>query len=68
LEGVKLAQASVTAPMEFSGLLWSFVFGYVLFGDIPALSVFLGAGLILISGGMVVTSEIRAARRTKLDR
>jgi drug/metabolite transporter (DMT)-like permease len=63
IEGVKLAQASVVAPMEFSGLLWSFVFGYLIFGDIPAVGVFLGAGLILISGAMVVMSELRGERR-----
>ena len=63
IEGVKLAQASVVAPMEFSGLLWSFVFGFLIFGDIPAVGVFLGAGLILISGGLVVTSELRGSRR-----
>ena len=63
IEGVKLAQASVVAPMEFSGLLWSFVFGYVIFGDVPAVGVFLGAGLILTSGAMVVTSELRRSRR-----
>ncbi len=63
IEGVKLAQASVVAPMEFSGLLWSFVFGYIIFGDVPAVGVFLGAGLILLSGAMVVTSELRGSRR-----
>lgn len=63
IEGVKLAQASVVAPMEFSGLLWSFVFGYMIFGDVPSVGVFLGAGLILVSGAMVVTSELRGSRR-----
>ena len=63
IEGVKLAQASVVAPMEFSGLLWSFVFGYLIFGDVPAVGVFLGAGLILTSGAMVVASELRRGRR-----
>jgi S-adenosylmethionine uptake transporter len=62
IEGVKLAQASLIAPMEFSGLLWSFVFGYLIFGDIPAVGVFLGAGMILLSGGLVVFSEVRGAR------
>lgn len=60
IKSVRLAQASAVAPMEFSGLLWSFVFGYCLFGDIPAVGVFFGAGLILISGGMVVMGEMRA--------
>ncbi|WP_284944828.1 DMT family transporter [Acidisoma cladoniae] len=68
IEGVKLAQASVIAPMEFSGLLWSFVFGYLIFGDIPNADIFLGAGFILLSGGMVVISEIRQGRRNRLLR
>jgi drug/metabolite transporter (DMT)-like permease len=68
IEGVKLAQASVIAPMEFSGLLWSFVFGYLIFGDIPNADIFFGAGFILLSGAMVVTSEIRQGRRNRLVR
>ncbi|GAB0118394.1 DMT family transporter [Acidisoma sp. 7E03] len=62
IRSVRFAQASAVAPMEFSGLLWSFVFGYCLFGDVPALGVFFGAGLILLSGAMVVLGEMRGAR------
>lgn len=62
IRSVRFAQASAVAPMEFSGLLWSFVFGYCLFGDIPALGVFFGAGLILLSGAMVVLGEMRGDR------
>lgn len=62
IRSVALAQASLIAPMEFSGLLWSFVFGFAIFGDVPGLGVFLGAALILFSGGLVVLSEFRPAR------
>ncbi|WP_459695640.1 DMT family transporter [Acidisoma sp. C75] len=62
IRSVQFAQASLIAPMEFSGLLWSFVFGYAIFGDVPALGVFLGAAVILFSGALVVLSELRPAR------
>ena len=63
IKSVKLAQASAVAPMEFSGLLWSFVFGYCIFGDVPAVGVFFGAGLVLLSGAMVVMGELRGIHR-----
>lgn len=63
IRSVRYAQASAVAPMEFSGLLWSFVFGYCLFGDIPAFGVFFGAGLILFSGALVVLGEMRGEHR-----
>ena len=59
IRSVRFAQASLVAPMEFSGLLWSFVFGYAIFGDVPALGVFFGAAVILVSGALVVLSELR---------
>jgi drug/metabolite transporter (DMT)-like permease len=68
IAGIKLAQASIVAPMEFSGLLWSFVLGYLIFGDIPGTSIFLGAAFILVSGGMIVFTELRTSRRDRFGK
>ncbi|HVZ00410.1 MAG TPA: DMT family transporter [Dongiaceae bacterium] len=62
IEGIKRAPASVVSPLEFSALVWSFVLGYAIWGDVPAKNVFAGAGLILVSGALIVLGEWRSVR------
>jgi S-adenosylmethionine uptake transporter len=67
-EGIRRAPASVIAPLEFSALLWAFSLGYLIWGDLPDIAVFIGAGLILAGGMMVIGAEWRASRRRALER
>jgi drug/metabolite transporter (DMT)-like permease len=62
-EGARNAPASVMATVEYSGLLWAFILGYAIFGDIPRPAVFAGAALIVLAGVLLIGSERRAARR-----
>jgi drug/metabolite transporter (DMT)-like permease len=62
-EGARLAPASVMATVEYSGLIWAFILGYAIFGDIPRPAVFVGAALIVSAGALLIGSERRAARR-----
>jgi drug/metabolite transporter (DMT)-like permease len=62
-EGARSAPASVMATVKYSGLLWAFLFGYAVFGDVPRAPVFVGAGLIVCAGLLLVGAERRAARR-----
>jgi len=59
VEGVRHAPASAVAPFEYSGLLWAFALGYLIWGDIPRHGVWLGAALILGSGLLVIFTERR---------
>jgi len=68
IEGIKRAPASVVSPLEFTALVWSFVLGYAIWHNVPGLNVFAGAGLILLSGALIVVSEwkkVRLALRTE---
>jgi drug/metabolite transporter (DMT)-like permease len=68
IEGIKRAPASVVSPLEFTALIWSFVLGYVIWGDVPEANVFAGAGIILVSGALIVIGEwrnLRLAARTE---
>jgi len=58
-EGMRHATASVMATVEYSALVWAFILGFVIWGDIPRTSVFAGAGLILAAGGLLVVTERR---------
>lgn len=61
-EGCRHAPASVMATVEYTALIWAFILGYVIWGDIPVPSVFMGAALILLAGLLLVLMERRAAR------
>lgn len=64
-EGFRYAPASALAPVEYTGLIWAFVYGYIIWAEIPAANVFVGAVLIVASSMVLVLWERRAeiARR-----
>lgn len=62
-EAVGRAQASVMATVEYSALLWAFILGFVIWHDIPRAPVWVGAGLIVVAGVVLVTTERRLKRR-----
>jgi len=62
-EGFRLAPASLVAPFEYTSLIWAFCLSYLIWGDIPHAQVFLGAGLIILSGMFVVFGEWQSRRR-----
>jgi drug/metabolite transporter (DMT)-like permease len=58
-EGYRFAPASLLAPFEYTAMVWAFVLGYVMFGEIPTPSVLLGAVIIAASGLFVIWREHR---------
>jgi drug/metabolite transporter (DMT)-like permease len=58
-EAVRRAPASVMAPVEYSALLWAFILGFVVWGDVPVAAVWAGAGLIVVAGVVLVAGERR---------
>jgi S-adenosylmethionine uptake transporter len=64
-EGFRLAPASLVAPFEYSSLIWAFALSYIVWGDVPRHGVFLGAGIIIASGLVVVAGEWLAGRSAR---
>jgi S-adenosylmethionine uptake transporter len=65
-EGFRYAPASTLAPIEYSGLVWAFFYGYIIWAEIPAINVFAGALLIVGSSLCLILWERRlviASRR-----
>lgn len=56
-EGMKRAAASVIAPFEYTSLVWSFAFGYLIWSDVPRPEVFIGAALIMLAGLLIIGGE-----------
>jgi drug/metabolite transporter (DMT)-like permease len=58
------AEVSVVAPFAYTELVWATGLGFFVFGDLPDLWTFLGAGIIAISGIYIVHRErVRARQR-----
>ncbi|SMF72663.1 S-adenosylmethionine uptake transporter [Xaviernesmea oryzae] len=47
---LKLAPASVLAPLQYTLLLWAIVLGWVFFGDFPDAQTLTGAAIIVLAG------------------
>jgi drug/metabolite transporter (DMT)-like permease len=56
-DGMKRAAASVIAPFEYTSLVWAFVFGYLIWHDVPRPEVFVGATIIVFAGLIVIGGE-----------
>lgn len=51
------AQVSAIAPFEYSSLIWAALLGYLLWSDIPSSRLWIGAGIIIVSGLYLVHRE-----------
>jgi drug/metabolite transporter (DMT)-like permease len=58
-ESYRYAPASVVAPFDYTAILWAFVLGYAMFGEVPSSLVFVGAGIIVVTGLFVLWRERR---------
>ncbi len=61
-EGMRRAEVSLLAPFEYSSLIWGFLLGFLIWHEVPSANVFVGAGLIIGAGVLVIGAE-RSARR-----
>jgi drug/metabolite transporter (DMT)-like permease len=53
----RYAEASTIAPIDYSNMIMSIVLGYLFFDEIPTLSVWIGAPLILGAGLIILWRE-----------
>lgn len=60
---LRLAPVAIVLPMDYSGLIWSALYGYWLFAELPATTTYLGAPVIIASGLYIVLREHRLAKR-----
>jgi drug/metabolite transporter (DMT)-like permease len=61
-ESYRYAPASVVAPFDYVALLWAFLFGYMLFDEVPTIHVYIGAAIVAASGLFVIWRERQLAR------
>lgn len=56
-EGFRYAPASALAPVEYTGLIWAGLYGYLIWADIPGPGTFAGAALIAAGSLSLVWAE-----------
>ncbi|RYE78183.1 MAG: DMT family transporter, partial [Hyphomicrobiales bacterium] len=54
---LKLADASLVAPLQYTLLFWALIFGFVFFGEVPRPTMLVGAAIIVASGLFIVFRE-----------
>jgi drug/metabolite transporter (DMT)-like permease len=59
---LRLAPVSVVVPMDYSGLLWATLYGWLLFSVLPGSATWIGAPIIVASGLYIVWREHRLSR------
>ncbi|HEY5795372.1 MAG TPA: DMT family transporter, partial [Bosea sp. (in: a-proteobacteria)] len=65
---LKLAEASVVVPYQYTLIVWALVFGWLVFDDWPTPAMLVGAALIVAAGIALLLLERRAAlAKTVLD-
>jgi drug/metabolite transporter (DMT)-like permease len=60
------AQVSSLAPYSYSALLWSVLFGWVAFGDVPGWSMLAG-GMLIVAAGLYILHRELVRRREKTE-
>jgi RarD protein len=66
IEAARRVPASVLGTVEYSALVWSFVFGLLFFREQPAPVVFIGAALVIGAGLLLAWNE-RLSRKRVVD-
>lgn len=56
-ESYRFAPASVVAPFDYTAMLWAFVLGYAMFGEVPTLYVYVGSAIVAGAGLFVIWRE-----------
>jgi drug/metabolite transporter (DMT)-like permease len=59
---LSLAPVAVVVPMDYSGLIWATLYGYLLFGALPTHMTWVGAPIIIASGLYIVWREHRRSQ------
>ena len=59
---LKLAPASVVVPYQYSMIVWAVIFGFVVFGDVPQVSMIAGAAIIIGAGFYIFLREQQLGR------
>lgn len=61
IQAFRMEEASVLAPFRYSGIIWSVLFGFLVWGQLPESQVVIGAIVVIGSGLYIFWREQRRA-------
>lgn len=56
-QSYRFADTSIIAPFEYTTMIWALLFGWVVFGDLPTLTMLTGATIVAGTGLFIVWRE-----------
>jgi len=62
-EAYSSAQVSALGPYTYTALLWAALFGWLFWGDVPGVTMILGAAMIVAAGLYILHREMRRRAR-----
>lgn len=65
-QAFRLAPAAIVAPFDYTALIWSVGWGWLIWRDLPDTYGWTGAALVVLAGLYVVRRETRLARRPRV--
>jgi drug/metabolite transporter (DMT)-like permease len=63
----RFSEASALAPFDYAAMIWAVALGYFLFGELPALQVWLGGVIVIAAGLLILWRERRLGRDRALS-
>jgi len=57
INAYRLAETNFVAPFEYSAMIWAVFYGIVLFGDFPDLFTWIGAGIVVVAGILMILRD-----------
>jgi drug/metabolite transporter (DMT)-like permease len=58
----RYAEPSLLAPFDYTSMIWAVAFGLLIFGEVPALLVLIGAAIVTAAGVFIAFREHRIGR------
>lgn len=64
------AEASILAPFDYTAMVWAVLFGFLVWGELPAPNIWLGVAIVIASGTYIIYREaaLRPSRPGKVKR
>lgn len=58
----RYAEASLLAPLDYVSILFAIVIGYTIFDELPGVSIWIGAPLVITAGAIIIWREYSTLR------
>ncbi|MFY8095623.1 MAG: DMT family transporter [Niveispirillum sp.] len=63
LTAFRKVPAAVAAPFQYTQIIWGVLFGYLIFGDVPDRTLFIGLAIVISSGLYILYRETLLGRQ-----